>query len=107
MLRSIIIALLLVTTPIISAGQSSKAPELALKDLRGRSLRLSDYQGKVVLLNFWATWCPPCRAEMPDLIRMQREYGRRGLQVIGITYPPEESREVRQFIRKLGVNYPV
>ena len=107
MLRSIILALLLVTTPIISAGQSGKAPALELKDLRGRTLRLSDYKGKVVLINFWATWCPPCRAEMPDLIKMQREYRSKGLQVIGITYPPEEIKEVRQFIRKLRVNYPI
>jgi thiol-disulfide isomerase/thioredoxin len=106
-LRSIVLGALLITLPVMAAGQGNQAPALVLKDLRGRSLRLSDYQGKVVLLNFWATWCPPCRAEMPDLIKMQREYGRKGLQVIGITYPPEESREVRQFIRKLGVNYPV
>lgn len=107
MLRSIALVLLLSTLPVIVAGQNEKAPALALKDLRGRYVRLSDYQGKVVLLNFWATWCPPCRAEMPDLIKMQRVYGRKGLQVIGITYPPEVIREVRQFIRKLGVNYPI
>ena len=94
-------------SPIIAAGQTSHAPVLVLKDLRGRALRLSDYKGKVVVLNFWATWCPPCRAEMPDLIRMQREYRSQGLQVVGITYPPEEIAEVRQFVRKLGVNYPI
>jgi thiol-disulfide isomerase/thioredoxin len=98
---------LFITLPIIVAGQSEKAPALVLKDLRGRNLRLSDNKGKVVLLNFWATWCPPCRAEMPDLIKMQREYRSKGLQVIGVTYPPEEIKEVRQFIRKLGVNYPI
>src|SRR5215211_6110282 len=107
MLRSIVLALLLVTTPIISAGQSGKAPELKLKDLRGRNLRLSDYKGKVVLLNFWATWCPPCRAEMPDLVKMQHQYAKQGLQVIGVTYPPETLREVQQFARRLGVNYPI
>ena len=94
-------------SPIIAVGQTSNAPTLVLKDLRGRALRLSDYKGKVVVLNFWATWCPPCRAEMPDLIKMQREYRSRGLQVVGITYPPEEIAEVRQFVRKLGVNYPI
>jgi thiol-disulfide isomerase/thioredoxin len=107
MLRSIVLGVLFITLPVIATGQSRKAPALALKDLRGRKLRLSDYKGKVVLLNFWATWCPPCRAEMPDLIRMQREYRSKGLQVIGVTYPPQEVREVRQFVRKLGVNYPV
>jgi len=60
-----------------------------------------------VLLNFWATWCPPCRAEMPDLIKIQREYQSKGLQVLGVTYPPQTLREVRHFIRKLGVNYPI
>ena len=107
MMRAFIFIVLLAALPIIGAGQSSNAPALTLKDVQGRAVRLSNYKGKVVLLNFWATWCPPCRAEMPDLIEMQRVYQSKGLQVIGITYPPETIREVRQFIRKLGVNYPV
>ena len=89
MLRAIVFVALLAALPAHSVAQgSNKAPALVLKDVRGRALRLSDYKGKVVLLNFWATWCPPCRAEMPDLIKMQRVYQSRGLQVIGITYPP-------------------
>jgi thiol-disulfide isomerase/thioredoxin len=107
MIRSICIVILLVALPAASLGQNKKAPALALKDLRGRTLKVSDYRGKVVLLNFWATWCPPCRAEMPDLVKWQREYRRRGLQVVGITYPPQELSEVRQFTRKLKVNYPI
>lgn len=107
MRRAVIFTVLTVLSPIIAAGQTGRAPTLVFKDIRGRTVRLSDYKGKVVLLNFWATWCPPCRAEMPDLIRMQREYRSRGLQVIGITYPPGEIGEVRQFVRELGVNYPV
>jgi thiol-disulfide isomerase/thioredoxin len=100
--------LTMMTMMTMAQGQSvQKAASLSLKDIQGRSLRLSDYKGKVVLLNFWATWCPPCRAEMPDLIKMQREYRSRGLRVIGITYPPETIREVRRFTGKLGVNYPV
>jgi peroxiredoxin len=107
MLRIIVFPALLVVLSDIAMGQDNKAPALALKDVQGRRLRLSDYKGKVVLLNFWATWCPPCRAEMPGLIKMQRQFQSRGLQVIGITYPPEKVGEVRRFIRKLGVNYPV
>ena len=107
MRRAVIFAVFMVVSPIIAMGQTGHAPTLVLKDIRGRTVRLSDYKGKVVLLNFWATWCPPCRAEMPDFIKMQREYRRRGLQVIGITYPPQEIEEVRQFVRKLGVNYPI
>lgn len=80
---------------------------LELEDLHGRKLRLSDYKGKVVLINFWATWCPPCRTEVPELIRWQREYGNRGLQIIGITYPPQTRSEVQRFALKARINYPV
>lgn len=107
MLRSIVLGVLFTALPATATGQGTKAPGLALKDLRGRKLRLGDYRGKVVLLNFWATWCPPCRAEMPDLVRMQREYRGRGLRVVGVTYPPQTAAEVRRFVRELKVNYPV
>ena len=107
-MRRAVILILLVVLPSSGFGQDGQiAPPVALKDLRGRTIRLSDYKGKVVLLNFWATWCPPCRAEMPDLVKWQREYRGRGLQVIGVTYPPQTVREVRSFIKKLRVNYPV
>jgi thiol-disulfide isomerase/thioredoxin len=101
-------ATVLVALSSLFLGQGPKlAPRLELKDVEGRALRLSDYKGKVVLLNFWATWCEPCRSEMPDLIKWQREYKSRGLQVIGVTYPPEELAEVREFIKSIDVNYPV
>jgi thiol-disulfide isomerase/thioredoxin len=93
--------------PVSILRQELKAPQFALKDLNGRIVRLSDYKGKVVLINFWATWCPPCRAEMPDLVRLQREHGKEGLQIIGITYPPEQRARVRRFARGLKVNYPI
>ncbi|MET0645083.1 MAG: TlpA disulfide reductase family protein [Pyrinomonadaceae bacterium] len=90
-----------------AAGQGVKAPSLTLRSIEGRTVRLSDYRGKVVLINFWATWCPPCRAEMPDLVKLQREYGKAGLQIIGVTYPPERRALVRRFTRRLKVNYPI
>jgi thiol-disulfide isomerase/thioredoxin len=108
MTRAAITATLLVALSSLVLGQGERpAPKLELKDVEGRALRLSDYKGKVVLLNFWATWCAPCRAEMPDLVKWQREYKSRGLQVIGVTYPPEELAEAREFIKSIGVNYPV
>jgi thiol-disulfide isomerase/thioredoxin len=108
MIRAAITATLLVALFSLVLGQGEKpAPKLELKDVEGRALRLSDYKGRVVLLNFWATWCAPCRAEMPDLVKWQREYKGKGLQVIGITYPPEELAEVREFIKSIKVNYPV
>lgn len=92
--------------PAVSA-QARKAPELTLKDLRGRNVHLSNYKGKVLLLNFWATWCPPCRAEMRDLVTWQKENRSLGLQVIGVTYPPTSRSEVRRFVRRIKVNYPI
>lgn len=89
------------------AQNNSKAPSLKLRDLQGRALRLRDYKGKVVLVNFWATWCPPCRTEMPELIEWQQEFRTRGLRIIGITYPPQRRSEVRKFVRSLQVNYPI
>jgi len=108
MTRAAITATLLVALSSLVLGQVDRpAPKLEIKDVEGRALRLSDYKGKVVLLNFWATWCAPCRAEMPDLVKWQREYKSKGLQVIGVTYPPEELAEVREFIKSINVNYPV
>jgi thiol-disulfide isomerase/thioredoxin len=86
---------------------AQEAPRFALKDINGRTIRSSDYRGKVVLINFWATWCPPCRAEMPDLVKIQREYAAEGLQIIGVTYPPERRARVQRFARSLKVNYPI
>lgn len=91
----------------IEVSAQQRAPNLPFKDINGKTIRLSDFKGKVVLLNFWATWCVPCRAEIPDLVKMQRRYRARGLQVLGITYPPEQKSEVRSFTRQLKMNYPV
>jgi thiol-disulfide isomerase/thioredoxin len=107
MLRTAILLSLLIVLFATAFGQHAKAPAVTLKDLRGHKVRLSDYKGKVVMLNFWATWCPPCRAEMPDLVKWQSDYRKKGLQVIGITYPPEKKSEVRSFTRSLKVNYPI
>jgi thiol-disulfide isomerase/thioredoxin len=107
-MRKILFTLLLVLTPFPALAQTVlPAPSVVLKDLQGRNVRLADFKGKVVLLNFWATWCPPCRAEIPDLVKWQRRYRWQGLQVIGVTYPPTNRREVRTFVRHMKMNYPV
>lgn len=91
----------------VSASSQTQPAELALKDIHSRPMTLSDYKGSVLLVNFWATWCAPCRTEIPDLIKLQRQYRNQGLRIIGITYPPEKLSEVRRFARKLGMNYRV
>lgn len=100
-------AITIAFAPTGVVGQEARAPQFVLKDLNGRTVRLSDYRGKVVMINFWATWCPPCRAEMPELVRLQRKHGVEGLQIIGITYPPENKTRVRRFAKSLKVNYPI
>lgn len=87
--------------------RSEKMPVISLKDLNGKTVKLEDFKGKVILLNFWATWCVPCRAEIPELIKWQKDYQDQGLQIIGITYPPTSKLKVRNFARQNKVNYPV
>ena len=82
------------------------APEIALTDLGGQPLRLADYRGKVVLLNFWASWCGPCLEEMPRLSGWQRGYGAAGLQVIGISMD-DGVEPVRRLLAQRPLQYPV
>ncbi len=103
----LLICLLLPAIIIAQNNKPEKAPAIVLKDINGKTLSLEDFKGKVILLNFWATWCPPCRAEIPELIKWQNEYGNQGLQIIGITYPPTNHAKVRRFVRQNEINYPV
>jgi cytochrome c biogenesis protein CcmG, thiol:disulfide interchange protein DsbE len=83
------------------------APAFALKNLRGKTVRLEDYKGKVVLINFWATWCAPCQSEMPELVKLQKKYAAKGLQILGVTYEPEKLTAVNRVARKFKINYPL
>ncbi len=82
------------------------APNWSLKNLDGKTVRLSDFRGKVVVLDFWTTWCPPCRQEIPGLIELQKKYGTNGLVVIGVSLD-EEPRMVKPVVQNLKVTYPV
>jgi peroxiredoxin len=81
------------------------APAFTLTDLDGKSVSLVDFRGKVVVLDFWATWCPPCKREIPDFIDLQKEYGSQGVQIVGIAL--DEPDKVKAFARQNGMNYPV
>lgn len=86
------------------AGQP--APVFDLKDDRGAPVSLARERGKVVVVNLWATWCPPCRAEMPDLQRLSDTYGGRGLAVVGVNQG-ESPRRAREFAQSLGIRFPI
>ena len=82
------------------------APDFSLPLLDGSQLRLSDLRGKAVILNFWATWCPPCRTEMPDLEAVWRERGKDGLVIVGVDLG-ESPSSVQSFVTRVGVTYPI
>lgn len=84
-----------------------QAPDFALKDSDGKTVHLSDYKGKVVMLDFWATWCPPCKIEIPWLIDLERKDKDRGFEVLGVSMDDEGWDVVKPFMREVGVNYRV
>lgn len=83
------------------------APDFTLKTLDGKTLKLSDLRGKAVVLNFWATWCPPCKVELPWFVDLQKKYGPQGLQVVGISEDEGGKEKVAQFVKEMGVNYTI
>ena len=83
------------------------APEIEGADLEGRPFRLADLRGQVVLLNFWATWCPPCLEEIPDLERVATTLGPRGMQVVGVNVDAENPERLAAFAREHDITYPV
>jgi peroxiredoxin len=114
--QAIFLLLLLAAQPIVagshadgnaSADRPPPAPQFALKDARGRIVRLKDYRGKIVVINFWATWCAPCLAEIPEFVRMRRSYRNQGVQIIGVTYPPVNRSRVRRLAARFRINYPL
>jgi thiol-disulfide isomerase/thioredoxin len=82
------------------------APDFKLETLDGKPLALAAYKGKVILLNFWATWCGPCRAEIPDLIALQNKY-RDGLQILGLVVDDDDQDAIKNFVSEFRINYPV
>ena len=106
--------------PAASAGATSaamaEAPNVAMKDLSGNDVTLQQYKGKVVLVNFWATWCEPCKSEIPMLIDLQQKYGSRGFSVLGLSMDEDGMKAVQPFLdkerfdvggQKEAINYPI
>ena len=93
---------------VVSAEKEwGDAPDFTLPDLEGNSLTLSDFKGRVIILNFWATWCPPCRKEIPDFVELYEKYKEEGLLIIGVSLDRGDSRAVKQFSKNYKINYPI
>ena len=88
-------------------SQRRDAPDFTLKDADGKTVHLSEYRGKVVLLDFWATWCDPCRLEIPWFIDLQRKNKDRGFEVLGVSMDDEGWEVVKPFMKSVGMNYRV
>ncbi|MFI3187490.1 MAG: TlpA disulfide reductase family protein [Methylococcaceae bacterium] len=84
---------------------SSALPEFNLSDLSGHQHNMSEWRGKIIVINFWATWCPPCRKEIPDFIAVQEQYADQGLQFIGIAL--EDPEPVAEYLTTIKLNYPI
>jgi thiol-disulfide isomerase/thioredoxin len=100
----------------ISTEGMKPAPDLTLKDLDGKTVSLEQFRGKVVLVNFWATWCDPCRTEIPWLIELQQKYGEKGFVVLGVAMDDEGKKAVEPYVlherfdvngQKMAMNYPI
>ena len=102
----LLVTVLAATSLASSDLEGRLAPDFALKSSTGENLRLSEYRGDVVMLNFWATWCGPCRQEMPLLDELYKRYERVGFNLLGVNID-DDSRRAMQMIEELGVNFPV
>ena len=113
--RNTLILLLLVFAGCSSSTETPKteaidAPDFTLKSIDGENITLSDFKGKVVLLDFWATWCGPCLQSIPELVRLQKKYMDKGLVILGVSMDDpaaSDDNQLKKFMRTFGMNYPV
>lgn len=89
------------------ANQYGIAPDFTLKDINGNAMSLGDFKGKVVILDFWATWCPPCREEIPHFKELYTQYKEKGLEIIGVALDDGGLQDVKPFAEENGINYPI
>ena len=101
------IAVFFAANPSSAAEPKPAAPNWQLRDINGKLVSLADFKGKIVILDFWATWCPPCRQEIPGFVALQRKYQDKGLVIIGVSLDQQGPSVVKPFMRELGMNYPV
>jgi thiol-disulfide isomerase/thioredoxin len=96
-------------SPALNPGEvkGKVAPDFVLQDLQGKQVKLSDFRGKAVLLNFWATWCGPCKVEMPWFVELQKQYGPQGLEIVGVALDDSGKDAIEKYAKEMGVNYTI
>jgi len=104
---AVVVCALLLTGSVEAFQAKKKAPAFSLKTSQGTTVDLKKLKGKLVLVNFWATWCGPCRAEIPAFIDMYEQYKDKGLEIVGISVDDNGWSEVKPFVEKYKINYPV
>ncbi len=90
-----------------TVAETAAAPDFEIRDLQGTTLTLASYKGKVLVVNFWATWCPPCRKEIPDFIEAYRDYRSQGLEILGLSVDDTTEASLLDWTKRTGINYPV
>ena len=111
-MKRLLVLSLLLTAPVFGislkkASDRKPAPGFELKNAAGESVKLADYKGKVVLIDFWATWCLPCKAAMPWMNQLAEKYKADGVEVLGISMDEDGWNVVKPFIEQMGVKYPI
>lgn len=101
-----IIGIIFLMISLVSFSNNAKAPDFNLKDQYGVVHSLENYKGKVIFLNFWATWCPPCKKEMPDIENIYKEYGENKKDVVILGVNSEKENEVKKFLKDKGYTFP-
>ena len=111
MFRNVVVACVIILALAAACtrdkGASSEAPDFTLQDVSGRSVKLSAQKGKVVLIEFWATWCPPCRESIPWLNKLQKEYADKGLVILAVSVDEGSWDDVKKFVVDHKITYPV
>ncbi len=109
--KNVIVVSILVMTVFLGCSRrneiSSSAEDFTLLDLNGKTVRLADFKGKPVLIDFWATWCPPCRASIPQIEKLHKSYSGKGLVVLGISVDQGGWDEVKSFVAESGITYTI